>query len=360
MDKRYQVFISSTFQDLKDERQAVLRSILMLDHMPAGMELFPATDDTAWQLICDVIDSSDYYLLILGGRYGSLDEEGIGYTEKEYLYASSKKIPVIPFLHNNPDNLPRGKTEITQGSWKKLKSFRKTVEQKHTCMYWSTPDELRSQVILGLTATVKRSPGQGWVRAGKLASNEASQEILELQKLVAQQKAEIENLIKAAPIGTENLAQGKDILEIEFKVTYSLERAGWDNPDRTLREKFKTKVTWNELFGSIAPNLTEPQRDSKVRADIARFLRERQDQEISEFHQTHKPTTAAIGETIFQTIRLQFSALGLIETRAEKVKNEKGVEKDVRYLELTSYGRSQLLKIRAIYRDVASDDENKC
>lgn len=48
MDKRYQVFISSTFRDLQQERQAVLRAVLELDHMPAGMELFPAGDDAAW------------------------------------------------------------------------------------------------------------------------------------------------------------------------------------------------------------------------------------------------------------------------------------------------------------------------
>jgi hypothetical protein len=86
MDKRYQVFISSTFIDLKDERQAVLRAILELDHMPAGMELFPAADDSAWQLIKDVIDASDYYVLIIGGRYGSLDETGLSSHRKTAPY----------------------------------------------------------------------------------------------------------------------------------------------------------------------------------------------------------------------------------------------------------------------------------
>jgi hypothetical protein len=109
MEKRYQVFVSSTFRDLVDERQGALKSILELNHMPAGMELFPASDESAWQLIKDLIDSSDYYVLLIGGRYGSLDEEGIGYTEKEYDYAVAKKKPVIPLLHKNPDNLPRVK-----------------------------------------------------------------------------------------------------------------------------------------------------------------------------------------------------------------------------------------------------------
>lgn len=142
MEKRYQVFISSTFTDLKEERQAGLRAILELDHMPAGMELFPAGDDSAWQLIKDVIDASDYYVLIVGGRYGSLDEEGIGYTEKEYDYAISTKKPVIPLLHQNPDNLPRERTEIDESSWKKLVEFRSKVEKRHTCVYWMARQNL--------------------------------------------------------------------------------------------------------------------------------------------------------------------------------------------------------------------------
>ncbi len=87
MEKRYQVFVSSTFTDLMDERRAVMQALLELDCIPAGMELFPASDDDSWTLIQRVIDDCDYYLVIVGGRYGSLDAYGIGYTEKEYDYA---------------------------------------------------------------------------------------------------------------------------------------------------------------------------------------------------------------------------------------------------------------------------------
>ena len=90
-------------------------------------------DDAAWQLIKDIIDGSDYYVVILGGRYGSLDETGIGYAEKEYDYAVSQKKPVIPLLHKNPDNLPRDKTETASRVLGKLKKFRQRVEDKHTC-----------------------------------------------------------------------------------------------------------------------------------------------------------------------------------------------------------------------------------
>lgn len=185
MDRRYQVFISSTFRDLIEERQALQRAILELDHFPAGMELFPAGDDAAWDLIKDVIESSDYYALIIGGRYGSLDEAGIGYTEKEYGYAVSLKKPVIPLLHKNPDNLPRDKTEIDQGSWNKLLAFRAKVEKRHTCVYWSSADELRAQVIIGLTSAFKRHPAVGWVRASEVPSDATLKETLALRSRLA-------------------------------------------------------------------------------------------------------------------------------------------------------------------------------
>lgn len=51
MSKRYQIFISSTFDDLKAERNAVSQSILSLDHFPAGMELFVAADEEHFSYI---------------------------------------------------------------------------------------------------------------------------------------------------------------------------------------------------------------------------------------------------------------------------------------------------------------------
>ena len=42
MNKRYQIFISSTYEDLKEEREVVMQAVLQLKCFPAGMELFPA------------------------------------------------------------------------------------------------------------------------------------------------------------------------------------------------------------------------------------------------------------------------------------------------------------------------------
>jgi hypothetical protein len=41
MDRRYHVFVSSTYEDLREERREVMQALLALDCIPTGMELFP-------------------------------------------------------------------------------------------------------------------------------------------------------------------------------------------------------------------------------------------------------------------------------------------------------------------------------
>lgn len=96
MNKKLQVFISSTYTDLIDERQAAVEAILDAGHIPAGMELFKAGNDSQLKTIYKWIDESDVYMLILGGRYGTLEpKSNKSYTQLEYEYAISKKIPVF-------------------------------------------------------------------------------------------------------------------------------------------------------------------------------------------------------------------------------------------------------------------------
>ena len=99
VDKKLQVFISSTYLDLKDERQVAVEAILGAGHIPAGMELFKAGNNSQLTTIKKWIDQSDVYMLILGGRYGSIEENsGKSYTQVEYEYALSKNIPVFAVI----------------------------------------------------------------------------------------------------------------------------------------------------------------------------------------------------------------------------------------------------------------------
>jgi hypothetical protein len=71
MKKVYQIFVSSTFADLSAERKQVSNMLSKAGHFVAGMELFPATDQQQLQYIYRVIERSDYYVVIVAGRYGS-------------------------------------------------------------------------------------------------------------------------------------------------------------------------------------------------------------------------------------------------------------------------------------------------
>lgn len=99
MNKKYQIFISSTYKDLIEERERVIKTILKMYNFPIGMEMFHADDDKQWAQIKNTIDHSDYYILILGRCCGTLiDDENISYTEKEYNYALKKEIPILRFV----------------------------------------------------------------------------------------------------------------------------------------------------------------------------------------------------------------------------------------------------------------------
>ena len=85
MEKKYQIFISSTYEDLKRAREKVQDAVLAMYHFPVSMELFGAADEEQWEIIRETIDSSDYYVLIIAQRYGSIisdgPDAGMSYTE---------------------------------------------------------------------------------------------------------------------------------------------------------------------------------------------------------------------------------------------------------------------------------------
>lgn len=166
MDRRYEVFISSTYEDLKEERDAVMRAVLKADCFPAGMELFPAANNTSWTVIQRAIQRCDYYVLILAGRYGSIDEEkNISFTEREYDYALAQGIPVLAFLHGDPDSIRAGHTEKTDAGRQRLEAFRLKVNSGHQRATWRTRDELAQKVREALDYAFKYdSPRPGWIR----------------------------------------------------------------------------------------------------------------------------------------------------------------------------------------------------
>ncbi len=212
--KRYQIFVSSTFADLEEERGKVMETILNYDCFPAGMEMFPAMDEAIFEYIKRIIDDSDYYMLIIGGRYGSEDDDGVSWTEKEYDYAVSKGIPVIAFDHKDFTELSAKKTDQDDKKRKKLIAFKKKVAKGRLIKKWTNKDDLALAVSTSLKRVLEFQPRIGWVRANSLQNDGAQKEIDILQREITKQLAEVKRLeAELEKKGSENIT-----LESDYRV----------------------------------------------------------------------------------------------------------------------------------------------
>lgn len=161
---RYQIFVSSTYTDLFPVRRQVTEHILSMNHIPAGMEMFSASGRKQWATIQKAIDNSDYYILIIGERYGSISpEDGISYTEKEFDYAVSKNIPTLCFLPGKNFSTSREHRDDDPELVEKLEAFKNKVKEQ-LCDFWENGGELINKVSAALYKIFTEEPGKGWIR----------------------------------------------------------------------------------------------------------------------------------------------------------------------------------------------------
>jgi len=245
LDKRYQVFISSTFVDLEDERKEVMEAIINLKCFPAGMEMFPASDTEQFDYIKSIIDESDYYVIIVAGKYGSVADDGISYTEKEFDYAKDKGIPILAFVKKDIETIPGNKIETDGDGKKKLDLFRKKILTGRVAKFWDTADELKYKIHNSLSNEFKIHPRPGWIRGDKENSEELLMQLNELR--IENEQLKEENKIRKA---TNQDSDDKDImenLEKEFRVLYM----------ENSMDKFYRSVDVNclEIIKSIGPKM---------------------------------------------------------------------------------------------------------
>lgn len=177
MEKKLQVFISSTFLDLQEERQAAVQAVLNAGHIPAGMELFKAGDESQQQVIEEWINDSDVYLLILGGRYGALNNEGISYTEWEYNKAAELGKERFSLILNEEYINAKVAQELIKATDLETKNdkyvlFKERVEKK-LVKYIDHEARIESAIQSSLRNIEKKKNNKfdGWVRYSELINN---------------------------------------------------------------------------------------------------------------------------------------------------------------------------------------------
>lgn len=341
MDKRYQVFVSSTYADLQDERQEVMQALLELDCIPAGMELFPAANEDQWTLIKKVIDDCDYYMVIIAGRYGSIGPDGLSYTEMEYRYALDSEKPVLGFVHRDPGSLAANRCESSDQGKGKLATFRELV-QKKMCRMWETPADLGSQVSRSLVKLTKSSPGIGWVRGNFVPDESATEEILRLRRRVEELQSELQATRTDGPEGTSDLAQGEDKFKIRF--SFFASSTEWQHDGNAYRSS--AVLEWNDIFFALSPLMIHEAVESNLAKALNALVKESAWHDLKaskQFKELNLMNFTAESDD-FQTIKIQLRALGLIV----KSTKSRSVKDTATYWTLTPYGDNFMTKLRAI------------
>lgn len=342
MDKRYQVFISSTYSDLMEERKEIIQALLELDSIPAGMELFPAADEDQWTLIKKVIDDCDYYIIIVAGRYGSIGPDGMSYTEMEFRYARDSGKPIIGFVHKEPEKIPAGLCEATAEGRARLDEFRKMVKGK-PCRFYTSPTELGSQVSRSLVKLIKSTPTVGWVRGDQVPTEGAAKEILELRHRIDELQEELSAARVSAPEGIQDLANGSEEIELRYSFIASASQWAHEGTDFTSSKS----ISWNDIFAGISPLMIDEATEGELAKGMNEVVAIKATPELKKSEKRFSNLNLlkfTLNSDDFQTIKIQLRALGLIT----KSNRSRSVKDTGTYWTLTPYGDNVMIKLRAV------------
>lgn len=170
-DRRYQVFISSTFRDLADERKAAVEAVFERGHIPIALERFSPADESDLHVIHKAMASCQVYILIAGHRYGDLvPDRDISFTELEYDLAQQHKLFTLVFLlddaslHERRRAFDNGNTRDVQEmrNYEKLMRFRRKVTE-HSAKPFKPDDPFKYLVEIALSDRLPHCTRPGFV-----------------------------------------------------------------------------------------------------------------------------------------------------------------------------------------------------
>lgn len=301
MEKKYQIFISSTYTDLIEVRREIAKAVLRQTEIPAAMEDFGSVDQAALAYIKEVIDQCDYYVLIIAGRYGSTDESGVSYTEQEYDYALSKSKTILVFIRKDISKIPLENVDVDKTKKRKLERFRNKVSRGRLVSYWDDSKTLITDVMIALSNAFRTHPGLGWVRANDVARTQ----IVEIERL------QYENQSLRAEISQLKTDLSIENLDLESHLTiYSL---AMEYYGRRGSQRRMVSLSWVEIFmilGSVV----------KINNDI-RIVRERFSSIIASVlrHEGDGIDLSEIEDESFNTIIAYFMRYHFIEFVNENI-----------------------------------------
>jgi hypothetical protein len=222
------------------------------------MELFPSTDDEQWEFIKREIDSSDYYVVVVAGKYGSLAPDGQGFTEKEYDYAVSLGKPAMGFLAKDLSELKGLRLEEDPAKKLQLRTFREKVSRGKLVKFYANPDELKAQVMQALMHSFQMRPQEGWTRARNASRTEDLSKIINLQERVRELEAKLAEPRVVQEDPSAPFDRGDEMFE-------------WLFPLESGSIEFMFTVTWNEVLLLFFHMGLSDQPSRALRGELTRY-----------------------------------------------------------------------------------------
>lgn len=170
-ERRFQIFISSTFEDLKEQRKQAVEVVFERGHIPIALERFSASNESDLEVIRRVIADCQVYILILGHRYGEIvPSQEISFTELEYNIAEENKLLILPFILS-PNEVQRRRSSLDSKIEKEkseLKNFDK-LDKFHRRIakfkqFWGPDDQFKFLVANAINDHVESCNKPGFVK----------------------------------------------------------------------------------------------------------------------------------------------------------------------------------------------------
>jgi hypothetical protein len=167
---RVRVFLSSTYQDLVDEREAVYERLRLDGHEVVRMEDFGSRDEVPLETCLEAVESCRLYVLLLGSRYGTIEPQyNLSYTNIEYERACELEMWVLAYVSREIAMLRGGERELDEQEQEdllRLEDFHATIERSHTIRrpYFESASELAEHVavdVQALGAKIRVRPSLG-------------------------------------------------------------------------------------------------------------------------------------------------------------------------------------------------------
>lgn len=257
MEKKYQIFVSSTYTDLLEERAAVTEAIVKMKHIPIAMEFFSASNLSQLEYIKKLLDYVDYYVLIVGGRYGSEDETGKSFTQLEFEYALDKSIPIIFFFPKHPEKITRDKIDDDPKKKDKLEDFIKIAMKNRLAYAYEDPKDLQSSFIISLNDLISEVPRTGWIRGDNDSSVDLLVQLNNVRKENEELKNKVDQYVKGISNSNLDLGSLTDLAGTEdnFVMHYDIKYETYHQYSGHMVVDHETNI--KDLLSSFGYNLVE-------------------------------------------------------------------------------------------------------